>query len=222
MPSEETRAQIVWRDGNQTAKQAQNQIARGIDRLVFLGQDLDRRDHQECAKQIEHPMECVNGRGPRDDEGPAGNDCAQNAPEQHLVLHVWIDLEIRQDDHEDEHVVRRQSQLEQPALQEVQPRAHAKTFQDEKVESQAQRTPDRDPDGGVAHAHGACLAVKHAQVNCQSDGHHRGEQAPNQGCANRSHRVAASGTCTRTWMGPRADASPVAPLVTRVWGSMKV
>ena len=126
-------------------------------------------------------MESVNGRRPHRNEGPTGDDCAHDAPEEHLVLHVQTNLEIRQHEQEHEDVVGGQRQLQQPALKKFQPFVDAKTMGNEKVEGQAQATPDRDPYGGVACAHGVCLTIEHTQVDGQGGDRHQDEQAPNQG-----------------------------------------
>ena len=86
MPDKELAAHIFRGNRHKFAKQTQNRISLRMNlRLVFSNQ-LEPAVNQECAEQINNPLELPNESHTEKDEEAAHNQRANNSPEENPVL----------------------------------------------------------------------------------------------------------------------------------------
>jgi hypothetical protein len=176
-----------------TAEEAQHRIARRIDLLVLLHDDLDRHVDEKTAEQVEDEVEVLEDGGPDADEDATGQHRAHDAPEEDAVLVGARHAEIREDEQEDEEVVGGKGQLEEIALRELKPLGHPEALDDVAVERAGQGDPNHHPQAGFAHAQLARLPVENAEVHRQGSEHHEREEPPDQRRANRVHHGVSRG-----------------------------
>ena len=74
---------------------------------------------QECAEDVDDPVEFLNQRNAGDDEHSAHDKGSENSPEENLVLHICRNPEVREDEKKDEQIVDAQSLFNQIASQKL-------------------------------------------------------------------------------------------------------
>ena len=76
-----------------------------MDFCVFLAEQFDSAVHQQCAKNVNDPVELSNQSDSRQNENRAHDQGAQNPPEQNFVLVDRGYLEIAEDEKEDKKII---------------------------------------------------------------------------------------------------------------------
>jgi hypothetical protein len=168
-------------------------------RVLAVAQHPERRDDQDRAEHVEHPVEVVQQRRAGRDHHAAQHDRADDAPEQHAVLELRRDLQVTEDHRDHENVVDRQRPLEHVAGDELQHRippevaavAHpgprgkpqpAVLVQaiDHDREGHRDADPDSCPEQRLLDRERGRLAVQHAQVEDQQPKEEREEPRPDE------------------------------------------
>ena len=174
------------------AREFQHRILLQIGLLLRHDQHAHAGDDQEDAEDVQHPAEFPHHPGAGQDHDGAHDDGAQHAVDQHPALVFGGDVEGREDQQEDEHVVHRQRLLDQIAGEEFQrlavgdlrPGRAAQIPPQAGIEQQRQADPDQRPGGRLLDADLVRLAAaEHEQVERQHDQHEGDEGGPHPGFA---------------------------------------
>ena len=104
-------ADVVVGHRQHPAHEAQRDVLAELLVLVARHDDLDGREDEERAEQVEHPAEPLDDRGAGEDEPPAQHQGDEDAEQQHAVLVHLGHREGAHDQQEDEEVVDRERVL---------------------------------------------------------------------------------------------------------------
>ena len=84
---DEHRLAVVLAGGrHDPAHDLEHRVVLGVDLLVVVPQQADRREDQEAAEHEEHPLELLEQRGAGEDEDEPEHQRPEHAPEQHPEL----------------------------------------------------------------------------------------------------------------------------------------
>src|SRR5688572_15872840 len=89
-------------DAQAALQEADRRVLLRLHLHLAVAQDLDSGVDQEDAEEVEDPPELGDERHAEDDEQPAQQDGAEDAPEQHTVAVLGGRPEVLEDDDEDE------------------------------------------------------------------------------------------------------------------------
>ena len=96
---------IVFRNRHQSTKEFDDWIFLRMNLFVFLKRHLDARENQERPKDIDDPVKLLNQRNPGGDKNSTHDECAENSPEQNLMLAKRRHPEVAEDQQEYENVI---------------------------------------------------------------------------------------------------------------------
>ena len=112
---EQLLAVVLARRRHDPAHGLEHRVVLGMDLLVVVPQQADRREDQEAAEHEEHPLEPLDQRDAGEDEDDAEHERPEDAPEEHPELVLPWHGEVAHDDRPHEHVVDREALLDQVA-----------------------------------------------------------------------------------------------------------
>ena len=131
-------------------------------------------------------------RGADRDEDAAGDERAQDPPEEHAVLEILGDGEEGERRQKDEQVVDGERFFDQPGLEELQPAIGSGPKVDAEVEEQRHADPERptrSPPRGRARR---APCGERPQIERQHSGHDHAEDRPRQRLARRGHVISVA------------------------------
>src|SRR6185369_15868427 len=105
-PGKEMRTFQLMTHGEDSTKQTDQQVLFRIGWLLFPDKDFDPREYQEQAEENDDPV-VLHQRRTQRDKNRAKNDRSEYPVEQHAVLVLAGDAEVRKHHHEDEDVINR-------------------------------------------------------------------------------------------------------------------
>src|SRR5450755_583125 len=133
----------------------------------LLKKQLDAAVHEECAEDVDDPVESLDEAYAGRDENCAHDERAQDSPEQHFVLMDRRHLEETKNQQEDEKVVNAERELDDVSGNELQRGGAAVPEENHDRENAGQRDPGHAPGQGFAKLYGMSAAVENAQVQHQ-------------------------------------------------------
>ena len=139
--------------------------------LLVLAEHLHAREDEEDAEAVEHPFEAGHDLHAERDHGPAHDQRADDAPEQHAVLMLRADLEEGKDHQEQEKVIDAQRVLDDVAGHEIDRAGLPFQVVNVAAEGHGQGHPDDAPEPCLPHGDGAGRAVKHEKIERQQQEH---------------------------------------------------
>ncbi|EGJ78214.1 putative integral membrane export protein [Streptomyces sp. Tu6071] len=121
-------------------------------RLVVLPRLLDELPggvEQEGAEDVEDPREVLDHRGAREDEEGPQHERDEHADEEHALLELRGDRELRHDQHEDEEIVDAERFLGDESGEELAALLAPREDQQPDTEETGEGDPDDRPDPGL-------------------------------------------------------------------------
>ena len=137
--------------------------------LVALLKQLDARDGEKRAEQVDGPVKPLQESAASEDEDGAHCQSSQDAPEQDAVLVDGRHSEGREDDDEDENVVYGQRLFNQVTGGELERALRPEPVIHPGVEDDRERHPHGAPDARLLEGHLVRVLVKYTEI----DGKHR-------------------------------------------------
>src|SRR5262249_48891156 len=147
-----------------TCEQLHHRIMLRMDFFVLLADHLHASEDQKAAKNIQHPMKCLDQDHPHGKRHAAHNECPENAPKQHLILIDWRYAEIRQDNKKDEEIVDTQGFLNEIAGKKCQGGLSATQAIHAEIEEECQANPDSTPAQGLFDLHDVCVTMEDSEI----------------------------------------------------------
>jgi hypothetical protein len=178
LAGEEMRADVLRREAHEAPKQEEHRVLLRVGFLLAAAHQAHGGEDQKRPEDVHDEVEVREQRGADGDEEAAGDQRADDSPEQDAVLQVRGHGEVRKRHQEHEQVVDGQRLLDQPRLEELQRAIGAAVKVDAQVEEQRHADPDRRPDRGLARADDVRLAVKHAEIQREHHEHDGAEHHP--------------------------------------------
>lgn len=111
--------------GNQALESPDQMVAPGMQGRVALNQQLNPRQRQDAAEDVDREVEPLQKKPSGQDESRAHDQSAQHTPEEHPMLKLRGDGESLEDHDKDEEIVGRQGLLQQIPGGELQPAIEA-------------------------------------------------------------------------------------------------
>ncbi len=155
---------IVLSNRHQPAEEFDDRIFLRMNLLVFLKRHFNARKNQERSKDINDPVELLNQRDPCEDKNSTHDECAENSPEQNLMLAQCGYPEVAEDQQEHENVVHAEGLLEQVAGEKFEGCHFSPPEINPHIEEKSKCDPDSTPDEGFFDFDDMRFAMKYAQV----------------------------------------------------------
>ena len=148
-----------------------------LDGVVALSEQLDRREDEEGAEEVEHPAIGVDRCGADGDERAAHHQRHHDAEKQYLLLVLAGHRELAHDDHEHEEVVDGQRLLGDVAGEVLTAIGSAPLPPDEETEDDGDRNVDCRPHAGFAERRRVWNADVGEEVEDEeAEDHHTGDR----------------------------------------------
>ena len=183
LADEEALAAILAGERHEALEGPHDRVRLGVDLRLSAAEDLEAGVEQEGAEDEDQPCEAGDQRRAHADEQAAGDQGAEDAPEQHPVLVLRRHGEVVEDDDEDEEVVEAERPLDDVGGQELDPDLVAEALIDPEIEGQGDGGPDDAPETRLAQPDPVLPAVEDPEVERQHPEDQGEEEPPVEGGA---------------------------------------